>query len=86
MKVLSMPLAIKRRRLLRLNILLGLAVFVIATYLMATGHYENYLERRAADALYTKFAIGGLLYVAATWMFCVLSKPFWFPKRNRASQ
>ena len=86
MKVLSMPLAVKRRRLLRLNILLGLSVFAIATYLMATGHYDTYLQRRAADAVYSKVAIGGLLYVAATWMFCVLSKPFWFPNRDRSHQ
>jgi len=24
-------------------------------------------------------AIGGLLYAAFFWIFCVMSKPFWFP-------
>lgn len=79
MTTLPLDKAVSRRRLLRANIVLGLLVFAIAIYLNITGEYANLAERTATEALYNKIAIGGLLYAAASWIFCVMSKPLWFP-------
>ena len=79
MKQLSMDQALLRRRILRFNILLGLLAFAAAVFLTLTGEYSSLAERNAAESLFNYIAIGGLLYAAFAWMFCVLSKPFWFP-------
>lgn len=79
MTTLPLDKAISRRRLLRANILLGLTAFAIAIFLSLTGEYASLAERTAAEALYNKVAIGGLLYAAFSWIFCVMSKPLWFP-------
>ena len=79
MKLLSMDRALLRRRLLRVNVFLGLLVFVVAFALSISGEYASLGERKAADTLFNYAAIGGLLYAAFFWIFCVLSKPFWSP-------
>lgn len=79
MKLLSMDRALLRRRLLRVNIFLGLLVFVVAFALSISGEYASLGELKAADTLFNYAAIGGLLYAVFSWIFCVLSKPFWFP-------
>ena len=73
MKVLSMDRPLLRRRILRLNILTGLLVFIVAFGISIFG------ELKAADTQFSFIAIGGLLYAAFAWIFCVMSKPFWFP-------
>ncbi len=83
MKVLSIDKALLRRRLLRINILLGLLVFAIAVGLSITGEYSSLAERTAAEQVYNLFAIGGLLYSAFSWIFCVMSKPLWFPSHEQ---
>ena len=85
MKMLSVDKALLRRRLLRMNIVIGLLVVVIAMALMITGEYGSLAERQAADTLFNYIAIGGVLYAIFSWMFCVMSKPFWFPlsKKNK---
>lgn len=79
MKQLSMDRALLRRRLIRINIVLGLLVFLLAFGLNISGEYNNLGELKAADTLFNIVAIGGLLYAAVAWIFCVMSKPFWFP-------
>ncbi len=79
MKLLSMDSALFRRRILRLNVLTGLLVFVVAFGLNISGEYSDLGELQAADSMFNFVAIGGLLYAAFSWMFCVMSKPFWFP-------
>lgn len=79
MKLLSMDRALLRRRLLRANIFLGLLVVVVAFGLNISGEYASLSELKAADTLFNYAAIGGFLYAAFSWIFCVLSKPFWFP-------
>lgn len=79
MKQLSMDRALHRRRLLRINIVLGLLVFFVAFGLNISGEYNSLGELKMADAMFNYIAIGGLLYAAVAWIFCVMSKPFWFP-------
>lgn len=82
MTTLPLDKALSRRRLLRANVLLGLAAFAVAIFLIITGEYASLAERTAAEALYNKIAVGGLLYSAFSWIFCVMSKPLWFPSRQ----
>ena len=79
MKLLTMDRALLRRRILRSNIFLGLLVFIVAFGLNISGEYRNLGELQAADSLFNAAAVGGLLYAAFFWVFCVMSKPFWFP-------
>ncbi len=79
MKQLPLPKAVKIRKFMRTIMILGLMVFVVSIYRMVTGQYDSYLERRAADALYNNLTIGSLLYIAVSWVACVMTKPFWFP-------
>ena len=80
MKLLPTDKALVRRRLLRANIILGILVVFIAFVVNVTGEYSNLSEFRAADTIFNYVAIGGLLYAASSFIFCVVSKPFWFPK------
>lgn len=82
MKLLSMDKALLRRRVLRINIILGLLVFAAAFILNISSEYNNLGELKAADSMFGLIAISGLLYAAFSWMFCVMSKPFWFPSDN----
>ncbi|MDH5445090.1 MAG: hypothetical protein OEY52_05995 [Gammaproteobacteria bacterium] len=79
MKLLPPDKALKRRRILRLNILLGLTAFLTGFFMIATGDFSSLSESKAEVAMYNRIAIGGLLYAAVFWMYCMLSKPFWFP-------
>jgi hypothetical protein len=79
MKMLSMDRALLRRRILRFNIVLGLLVFVAAFSMNISGEYSNLGELKAADTMFNLLAVGGLLYASFAWIFCVMSKPFWFP-------
>ncbi|MDH5182226.1 MAG: hypothetical protein OEZ39_02755 [Gammaproteobacteria bacterium] len=79
MQLLSLKQAITRRRFLRFNILLGILTFVVAFYLIATTDFASYAELKAREAIYNRIAIGGLIYAAVMWIFCAMSKPFWFP-------
>jgi hypothetical protein len=79
MKILSKDKAILRRRILRFNVLLGLMVFAVAVFFNITGEYGSLAERNAAESVYNMVAVSGVLFSAFSWMFCVMSKPFWFP-------
>ena len=79
MKLLPIDRALFRRRLLRINVLAGLMLFAVGVGLTLTGEYSSLAEREAAETLYNYIALGGLVYAAVSWMFCVMSKPFWFP-------
>ena len=82
MKILPTDKAMLRRRILRLNILLAGLVFLVSFVLTITGEYSTLQERQAADNIYNVLMIGSLLYMAGTWLFCVFSKPFWFPLKR----
>ena len=86
MKQLSMDKALVRRRILRINVGLGLLVFTMAFFFMVTGDYSSLSERKAADSLLNYVALGGVLYAAFAWMFCVMSKPFWFPSMSKSEK
>ena len=81
MKLLSEDKALMRRRLLRSNVALGLIVVVVAFAANITGSYSNLAELKAADSMYNNIALAGLFYAAGSLMFCIISKPFWFPAK-----
>jgi len=81
MKILNENKALRRRRILRLNILAALLILVISFYLTITGEYSTLQERQSADAIYNTLIVGSILYMAAVWISCVITKPFWFPKK-----
>lgn len=83
MKLLPIDRALFRRRLLRINVLAGLMLFAVGVGLTLTGEYSSLAERVAAETLYNYIALGGLVYAAVSWMFCVMSKPFWFPTAGK---
>lgn len=80
MKVLSIGQAITRRRLLRMNVALGLTVVLVAFVVNVTGEYTNLTELKAADTQFNYIALAGILYSASSFLFCLMSKPFWFPQ------
>lgn len=82
MKLLPMDRALLRRRLLRINVLLGLLVFLVAFGMNISGEYGSLGELKEADTMFNIIAIGGLFYAASSWIFCVMSKPFWFPQSD----
>ena len=79
MKILSMDRALLRRRILRTNVILGLLVAIVAIALSITGEYSNLADRESAESVFNLIALGGIIYAAFAWMFCVMSKPFWYP-------
>jgi len=64
------------RRFLRANIALGLTITVVALYMIFTGDYASHQARQASEAVFNRFAIGGLIYMAVVWSACQFSKPF----------
>lgn len=81
MKILNENKALRRRRFLRLNILAALLVLIVSAYMIITGEYSSLQERKSADGIYNMLIIGSVLYMAAVWISCVMTKPFWFPNK-----
>ena len=82
MQILNENKALLRRKILRFNILAALVVLCASVYLILTGEYASLEERKAADAIYNLVALGSILYMVLVWVSCVLTKPFWFPKKS----
>lgn len=82
MKLLNENKALRRQRVLRLNILAALLVLIASTFMVVTGEYSTLQERQSADQIYNILMIGSILYMAAVWVSCVMTKPFWFPKKS----
>ncbi|MFK5912801.1 MAG: hypothetical protein QM484_00380 [Woeseiaceae bacterium] len=80
MKILNKNNALRRRKILRFNILIAFVVLIFSVYMVMTGDYTSLQERESADFLYNSLAIGSIIYMAIVWISCVMSKPFWFPK------
>ncbi len=82
MKILNENKALQRRRFLRFNILAALIILIASVYMIVTGDYATLQERKSADAIYNILIIGSIIYMAAVWISCVMTKPFWFPKKQ----
>ena len=82
MKILNENKALRRRRILRFNILAAFIVLSVSIYMIITGEYSTLQERKSADSIYNILAIGSILYMVAVWISCVMTKPFWFPKKD----
>lgn len=83
MKLLNENKALRRRRILRLNILAAFVVMLASAYMILTGDYASLQQRQTADTLYNTLIIGSILYMAAVWISCVMTKPFWFPQNSK---
>lgn len=81
MKILNENKALQIRRILRLNILTAFIVLIVSIYMIITGEYASLQERQSADSFYNILVVGSILYMALVWISCVMSKPFWFPKK-----
>ena len=82
MKILTKNAALRLRRILRLNILTALVVLIVSIYMIITGEYASLQERQSADSFYNILVTGSILYMAVVWISCVMTKPFWFPKKS----
>ena len=82
MKILNENKALRRRSFLRFNILAAFIVLSVSIYMIITGEYSTLQERKSADSVYNILAIGSILYMVAVWISCVMTKPFWFPKKD----
>jgi len=81
---LSDTLLRKLQRALRFNMLLGLAVTVISTYLIITGTYDNIEARQSQETLLSLIALTGLVYTFGFWIACVFRKQFFKDPSNQA--
>lgn len=82
MQILPADKALRRRRILRLNILIASLVFLASVILTITGEYSTLQERHTADKIYNILAVGSLLYMAVVCISCVMTKPLWFPGQS----
>lgn len=73
---LSDTLLRKLQHALRFNMLLGLTVTVVSTYMIITGQYDNIQSRQAEETLLSWIAILGLMYTFGFWIACVFRKQF----------
>ena len=82
MKILSENKALRRQRFLRINILAAFVVLVASAIMAISGDYSSLQERQSADQVYNFLIIGSIVYMAAVWVSCVMTKPFWFPDKS----
>ena len=78
--------AIRRQNLLRVNIAMGILIFVIAMLLSLIADYQNPVDYREAERIYNYMAFGGTLYSAVAWLYCALRQPHWFAAASRNKQ
>ncbi|HID48252.1 MAG TPA: hypothetical protein EYP40_01335 [Chromatiales bacterium] len=67
---------------IRANIVLGLIIVAVSMYLMVTGEYATIQARQEADAMLTRYGVGGLIYTVVFWYLCLFGKPFLQPSRH----
>ncbi len=66
----------KLQKVLRANMLLGLVVTIVTTYMVITGTYENIQQRESQETMLSVIALGGLFYTFMFWIACVFRKQF----------
>lgn len=69
-------------RLFKLNMVIGVVIFLITTYLTLTGEYDSLLLRKQAESLFNVIGISGLLYAALFWYLNAFYKPEKIPTSN----
>ena len=66
----------KFKRIFRINMLIGLTITVVATYMIITGSYNGLEDRNSTEALLGWTAIAGVLYTVSFWFACMFRKQF----------
>ena len=70
----------KFKRLFRINMLIGLSITVIATYMIITGSYDGIETRRSTETILSWTAIAGVIYTVGFWFACMFRKQFFQSK------
>ena len=81
---LSDTLLRKLQRVLRFNMLLGLTVTVVSTYLIITGQYDSIQARQSEEMILSLVALFGLMYTFVFWIACVFRKQFFKEQADQA--
>jgi len=63
------------RKIIMINMLLGVALFITMFFLIITGQYANITERLHNEAIMNAVAIGGLLYASFFFLIDTLAVP-----------
>lgn len=50
--------------------------------MIITGEYSTLQERKSANSFYNILVMESILYMAAVWISCVMTKSFWFPNKK----
>jgi len=66
----------KFKRIFRLNMLIGLIITTVATYMIITGSYDGIQARQSTETILGWTAIAGLLYTVGFWFACMFRKQF----------
>lgn len=66
----------KFKRIFRFNMIIGLLVTIVATYLIITGKYDGIQSRQTTEMVLSWTAIAGLLYTVSFWFACMFRKQF----------
>jgi len=66
----------KFKRIFRINMLIGLTITMIATYMIITGSYSDIETRSSTEAILGWTAIAGVLYTVSFWFACMFRKQF----------
>jgi len=66
----------KFKRIFRINMLIGLIITVVATYMIITGTYDGIESRRSTETILSWTAIAGVIYTVGFWFACMFRKQF----------
>jgi hypothetical protein len=66
------------RKIFRINMIIGLGIAMVATYLMITGTYENIQARQATETILSWVGVAGILYLVGFWYMCVFKHHLFF--------
>lgn len=65
----------KLHQIFKLNMAIGVVIFLITTYLTLTGQYDSLLLRKQAESVFNIMGVSGLLYAALFWYLDTFYKP-----------
>lgn len=72
------------KRIFRINMLIGLIITVVATYMIITGSYDGIEARRSTETILSWTAIAGVIYTVGFWFACMFRKQF-FQRSSESS-
>lgn len=73
----------KLSHIFRINMLIGLAVAIVAIYFIVTGTYANIQIRETTESTLNWLGIGGMLYLVGFWYMCVFKHQLFFKNNTK---